>query len=312
MNKYIITTTINNPTEATKKFAKIARRDGWKFVIVGDIKTPHEQYKEIEIKYSSYVKYLHPDEQSNMYPELSKAIGWKTIQRRNIGFVYAYDNGAEIIATVDDDNIPYSDWGMDLYVGKEIEIDYWASENPIFDPLSVTNHHNIWHRGYPIDYLNIRNKNTYLGKKKITPLIQADLWDGDPDVDAMCRLIFKPMCKFNITEPFAANKPSPFNSQNTFIHRDALKHYAVWPYVGRMDDIWGGYYTQEMIGPDKLIYNRASVYQDRNIQDLVKNLENEIIGYRHTLDFSLNPNIKHNYIPEETKRFLDVYFNSFR
>lgn len=311
MKKYIITTTINLPTIATKKFAKIAKRDGWIFVIIGDTKTPHEEYLELQDEYHPYVIYFHPAKQTEMYPELSEAIGWRTIQRRNIGFVYAYNHGADIVATVDDDNIPYDDWGTDLYIGKEVEVDYWAPENNIFDPLSVTNYPHLWHRGYPIDYLQVRDRVTYLGKKKVTPLIQADLWDGDPDIDAMCRLTFKPMCKFNITGPFAANKPSPFNSQNTFIHRDALKHYAVWPYVGRMDDIWGGYYTQKMIGTDKLIYNRASVYQDRNVQDLIRNLENEIIGYRNTLDFTTNTNKDNSYISDQTKQFLNIYFKHF-
>ena len=119
------------------------------------------------------------------------------------------------------------------------------------------------------------------------------------------------MVKFDTTQPFASHQFSPFNSQNTFIHRDALKHYAVWPYVGRMDDIWGGYYTQQIIGPDKLIYNRASVYQDRNIQDLIKNLENEIIGYRNTFNFSQLPSTTASYLPEQTKQFLKIYFNQF-
>ena len=308
MNKFIVTTTINKPTLATHKFIEIAKRDDWKFVVVGDTKTPHEEYEKLDCIY------LDPDKQAEMYPELSEIIGWKTIQRRNIGFVYAYEHGATVVATVDDDNIPYDNWGTDLYVGKEVEVDYYSPEYSVFDPLSVTNYPNLWHRGYPIDYLPYRNRVEYKGKKTVTPLIQADLWDGDPDIDAMCRLSLKPICKFNVTGPFAADKPSPFNSQNTFIHRDALKHYAVWPYVGRMDDIWGGYYTQSMIGPDRLIYNRASVYQDRNVQDLITNLEKEIIGYRHTLDFTkTTPYISYNeYIPEQTQTFKKVYFNSFK
>ena len=306
MKKFIVTTTINSPTIATLKFIKIAKRDNWHFVVVGDTKTPHEEYEKLDCIY------LDPDKQAEMYPELSEIIGWKTIQRRNIGFVYAYDKGAEIVATVDDDNIPYDNWGTDLYIGKEVEVDYYSPEMDVFDPLSVTNYPNLWHRGYPIDYLPYRNRVEYKGKKKITPLIQADLWDGDPDIDAMCRLSFKPIVKFDITAPFAAAEISPFNSQNTFIHRDALKHYAVWPYVGRMDDIWGGYYTQKMIGDDKLIYNRASVYQDRNVQDLITNLEKEIIGYRHTLDFTRDPNTTNDYLPAKTKEFLEIYFNSFK
>jgi hypothetical protein len=307
MKKFIITTTINSPTIATLKFIEIAKRDNWHFVVVGDTKTPHAEYERLDCIY------LDPNKQAEMYPELSEIIGWKTIQRRNIGFVYAYNHGAEIVATVDDDNIPYDNWGTDLYVDKEVEVDYYTNkELLVFDPLSVTNQSNLWHRGFPIDLLPYKNLIEYKGKKKITPLIQADLWDGDPDIDAMCRLSFKPIVKFDTTAPFAAAEISPFNSQNTFIHRDALKHYAVWPYVGRMDDIWGGYYTQKMIGDDKLIYNRASVYQDRNVQDLITNLEKEIIGYRHTLDFTKFPNTTSNYIPAKTKEFLDIYFNSFK
>ena len=306
MIKFIITTTINSPTIATHRFIEIAKRDGWKFVVVGDTKTPHEEYEKLDCIY------LDPDKQAEMYPELSEIIGWKTIQRRNIGFVYAYNHGAEVVATVDDDNIPYDNWGTDLYIGKEVEVDYYTNkELLVFDPLSVTNQSNLWHRGFPIDLLPYKNLIEYKGKKKITPLIQADLWDGDPDIDAMCRLSFKPIVKFDTTSPFAAAEISPFNSQNTFIHRDALKHYAVWPYVGRMDDIWGGYYTQKMIGDDKLIYNRASVYQDRNVQDLITNLEKEIIGYRHTLDFTKLPNTTSDYIPAKTKEFLEIYFKYF-
>ena len=307
MKKFIVTTTINPPTIATLKFIEIAKRDNWHFVVVGDTKTPHEEYEKLDCIY------LDPDKQAEMYPELSEIIGWKTIQRRNIGFVYAYEHGAEVVATVDDDNIPYDNWGTDLYIGKEVEVDYYTNkELLVFDPLSVTNQSNLWHRGFPIDLLPYKNLIEYKGKKKITPLIQADLWDGDPDIDAMCRLSFKPIVKFDTTSPFAAAEISPFNSQNTFIHRDALKHYAVWPYVGRMDDIWGGYLTQRIIGADKLIYNRASVYQDRNVQDLIVNLEKEIIGYRHTLDFTKNPYISNDYIPEQTQKFLEIYFNSFK
>jgi len=79
-----------------------------------------------------------------------------------------------------------------------------------------------------------------------------------------------------------------------------------------MDDIWGGYYVQQMIGQDKLIYNRASVYQDRNIQDLIRNLENEIIGYRNTFDFTQKPSTNTPYLSEQTQQFLKIYFNQFK
>ena len=51
-------------------------------------------------------------------------VGWNKIQRRNLGFLYAYDQGADVVATVDDDNIPYENWGEDLYIGKKLNVIY--------------------------------------------------------------------------------------------------------------------------------------------------------------------------------------------
>ena len=48
MKKSIVTTTINKPTEATLKFCEISNRDNWEFIIVGDTKTPHSDYLELQ------------------------------------------------------------------------------------------------------------------------------------------------------------------------------------------------------------------------------------------------------------------------
>lgn len=313
----IVTTTINYPTEATLKFCDIIEnKENFNFVIVGDIKTPHEEYKKLEIKFKNFT-YLTPEKQDSLYPDLSKSIGWKTIQRRNIGFVYAYDNGCDVLATVDDDNIPYDNWGDAIYVGDEISYDnYEPIDINVFEPLSITKDNYIWHRGYPIQYLNRRHNVEYTGKSKKKVLVQANLWDGDPDIDAMCRLTYKPCVKYNITKPYGSTHIAPFNSQNTFIHRDAIPYYAVLPFVGRMDDIWGSYILQFKF-PNSVVYDKSTVYQDRNPQDLVTNLENEVIGYRNTLDF-INTNDHFNddsftdYFPKKTLEFWKIYRNQFK
>ena len=123
MKKFIVTTTINQPTRATMNFAAMA---GWTLVVVGDKKTPHEAYKALDCVY------LSPDIQEHGWKELSDTIGWNSIQRRNIGFVYAYEQGADVIATVDDDNIPYEDWGQDLMVGKNVTVDYYQPGTDVF------------------------------------------------------------------------------------------------------------------------------------------------------------------------------------
>lgn len=310
MKKFIVTTTINPPTEATLKFCKIADNKNWNFIIVGDTKTSHDEYLKLEVKHKN-VTYLTPEMQESLYPELSNTIGWKSIQRRNIGFVYAYHKGADIIATVDDDNIPYDNWGDNVLVGQEVEVDLYENVSSLyFDPISPTNHNDLWHRGYPIEDLNFKNDIEYKGKTKRKVLVQADFWDGDPDIDAICRLSKKPIVKFEKFEPFCSIQLAPFNSQNTFLAREVIPFYSVLPHTGRMDDIWGSYILQYYF-PNSVIYNQATVYQDRNIQDLVTNLENEVIGYRNTYKLLNDLENYMSFLPEKAQEFWNVYRKQF-
>jgi len=309
MKKFIVTTTINKPTVATLKFAEISDRDNWIFVIVGDTKTPHDEYEKLVSSHKNVV-YLSPNQQEKLYPEISKLIGWGTIQRRNIGFIYSYHNGADIMSTIDDDNIPYDNWGQNN-VGKEIEVDLYEPQLNVFDPLSITRDNYLWHRGYPIEYLQKRFQVEYKGKIKRKVLVQADLWDGDPDIDALARLTYKPIVKYSdVVHPYCSNKISPFNSQNTFLDRSVIPVYSVLPFIGRMDDIWGAYILQHYF-PNSVIYSPASVYQDRNSQDLITNLEKEIIGYRDTLNLINNLENFEKIIPKETLNFYNLYKQQF-
>lgn len=271
-NKHIVTTTINPPMEAVEKFSKM---EGWTLIVVGDLKTPGQGYKEIDCIY------LSPSNQENDYPELSPLLGWRCIQRRNIGFLEALKRGADLIATIDDDNIPLDNWGQTLNVGKEISAkEFEPNDFGWFDPISVTNYSELWHRGFPIQYLSNR-KFENLGASLITPDIQADFWNGDPDVDAICRMQHAPYCAFEASSfPFHSKGIAPFNSQNTFLSREALKEYFMIPGIGRMDDIWASLY----LGAKgfKTLYSEASVRQDRNAHDLTADFSGEIIGYEKT------------------------------
>jgi hypothetical protein len=302
MKKYIVTTTINPPTLATIKYS---RKEDWTLIVVGDTKTPHYDYENLNCIY------LSPEYQEKTYPELSNTIGWKSIQRRNIGFVEAYNRGADIVATVDDDNIPYDSWGTNVVVGETVEIDFYHTHLGVFDPLSVTEHNQVWHRGYPIELVPFRKEVTYGGKLKRKVLVQADLWDGDPDIDAMARLSIRPIVKFDkIQGPYGSLSISPFNSQNTFLAREVIPYYSVFPHVGRMDDIWGGYVLQHYF-PNSVIYNKASVFQDRNVQDLITNLEKEIMGYRKTSELIRSLPDWQSIVPKETLSYWDAYRRCF-
>ena len=59
-------------------------------------------------------------------------------------------------------------------------------------------------------------------------MIQADLWDGDPDIDAISRMTYKPIVKYKKLKPYASKKISPFNSQNTFFSGIIIKFKIIF------------------------------------------------------------------------------------
>jgi hypothetical protein len=77
-----------------------------------------------------------------------------------------------------------------------------------------------------------------------------------------------------------------------------------------MDDIWGSYVLQYYF-PNSVIFAKASVYQARNPQDLVRNLENEVIGYRGTLNLLENLSDYRNILPEKAVEYFDIYQKYF-
>ncbi len=299
----IVTTTIFPPSEAIHKFSKL----GHKLYIVGDKKTPAHLYANIP-----NVRYLTPEYQEKEYRKLSDLIGWNCIQRRNVGFVEAYRDGAEIIAAVDDDNIPYPGWGENLMVGKTLPVECYENETGFFEPLSVTNISHMWHRGYPWEFINQRLANKKLGKVPTKVLVQADLWNGNPDIDAMPRLIYKdPVVEIEGEFPYTFKGISIFNSQNTFLHRSVMPLYSVLAHADRMDDIWGSIVLQRLLKTDgpSIVFNKPTVYQRRNVHDFVRDLEREVPGYRSTL--SICEDWEKN-LPEPCKRFFDCYQSHFK
>ncbi len=303
MNKVIVTTTINPPTEAILRFD--AMKD-WSLVVIGDKKTP--PYK---LKRGTYVT---PEQQEKYDPALSEAIGWNCIQRRNLGLLWAHDLKADIVAVVDDDNIPEPGWGENLVLGRKTEVNYYETDLPAFDPVGATNHARIWHRGYPLQLLPKRDYSRK-SRRKITPDVQADFWNGDPDIDAICRMEHKPECKFDpACFPIAANRMGPFNSQNTFITGKWLKHYFLFPHVGRMDDIWAGYYLQALGA--KVVWTKASVYQARNIHDPIRDMKAEYLGYEHNLEMvgklAADPESIMRYLPGRAADAFRLYRRHFK
>jgi hypothetical protein len=312
----IVTTTVSEPTPALLKF--LSFKD-WTVLVVGDLKTPHVSYLRLQERHSN-LKYLHPEYQDRKYKELSDVIGWNCIQRRNIGFLEAFNLGFDVVATVDDDNMPKDDWGKHC-VGQTVEVKVYGGPDIVCDPLAVTNQKHLWHRGFPLELLSSRHNVKCLGMRPIKVLVQADLWDGHPDIDAVCRLTFSnPRVVFDTSEPYCFQGIVPFNSQNTFIHSSLLPMYAMIPFCGRIDDIWGAYLLQHFLpSPDPfIIFNRASVVQDRALHSFggqamssVDDLEKELLHYRKTFRLLTSLDGWKHVLGEKMVEFVECYRKSF-
>ena len=111
MKTTIVTTTIYVPS-ALEKYGQNARFFGHSdlnFVVIGDKKTPAETRTFCEKLSAQHYPctYLGIEDQQTYlerYPALWKHLPFNSIQRRNVGLLKAWEDGADIIITVDDDN----------------------------------------------------------------------------------------------------------------------------------------------------------------------------------------------------------------
>ncbi|HYD35469.1 MAG TPA: STELLO glycosyltransferase family protein [Vitreimonas sp.] len=270
MKKYIVITSIFQPTEAVQKFA--ALKD-WHLIVVGDKKTPTDwQYEN--------VTYLSPTAQTELGYEFVSQLPWNSYTRKVVGYRYAIEHGAEIIADTDDDNIPYENWAQDLpWKGKLETLNVQGFTNI----YSYFTDKHIWPRGYPL--------NKILGAQKATASTspqEIGVWqflaDEDPDVDAIYRLTNNTLIFFDKRQPLVLEKGTvcPFNSQNTFFRQELFPLLYLPAFVTfRYTDILRGLVAQPLLWntPYRLAFGQATVIQKRNPHNYLKDFESEIPCY---------------------------------
>ena len=210
--------------------------------------------------------------------------------------LYAYEQGCEVIATIDDDNF----LATEDYLGKHgirdtqdaVEVMSSTGWINVCALLEEKHGRRFYHRGFPIEK-RLAEEHWKEKRVKVKPVASAGLWLGDPDVDAMERL-------YHFTEPTDATKLarderivpakgtwSPFNSQNTALAREAMPAYFLSPKVGRYDDIWGSYILKRIADElgDAVAYGEPLVKQERNPHNYWRDLDMERYGHALTLSF---------------------------
>ena len=129
MDYAIVFTTINVPNVLRSYYENLSQYgylQNTLFVIVGDRKTPDDDVNELcgELKsLGVQIAYLDTVVQHSMlrdplYHDVIGMLPWNSDVRRNIGYLYAAAQGADVIISIDDDN--YALPGVDFIGGHGI------------------------------------------------------------------------------------------------------------------------------------------------------------------------------------------------
>lgn len=295
MKVAVVTTSINAAPVALRRWSALPEVIA--VVVAGDRKTPAEL--------GDYVRSLpngvYLDTASQYGYTISSHVPWNCIQRRNFALLHALTiPDVTHVALVDDDNAPlassyYEDAWMQAVgsVFRTPPLSASPSSGTWFDPgtLSISRSSvPVFARGLPYDVDREAARRVDVG-----PLVDAHVGVfqasvvGDPDVDAIQRMHNAPdVVRVGHTITLPPRFYAPINSQATVWRRDYAPLAAVPPYLGRMDDIWGGLIAQRIMRERNacVAFGRPAVYQDRNPHNLVDDLEKEILGYRYTGHFA--------------------------
>ncbi len=222
MNKFVVITSIYPPTEAVKL---LSHWRGWRIVIVGDKKTPADwQYANAD--------YLSVARQIELFGDFASALPFNKYSRKNLGYVYAIRNDADVIFDTDDDNLPFPSAKETL---EELINTVYAGhsnvEKLITSHAAWVNIYNLftdqsarcWPRGYPLDLVTADQEYGVEDQAIQSPILQF-LVDKDPDVDAVYRLTSNKPVTFKQGLKYAVDVGvySPFNSQCTLWFPDAF------------------------------------------------------------------------------------------
>lgn len=328
MDAAIILTTIQVPKllmEYAENFERYGHTDVV-FIIIGDCKTPEKANQEIVDMLKTrgfsaeYWGVRKQEEWLTEFPKLAEIVPWNSDCRRNLGYLIACQQGAEIMITIDDDNFVTKEdyYTKHSIVGTTQTLLTVSSTNKWFNPCSLLKTNpprNIFPRGFPY---NRRQSNDVSWDNSMGKVVlNMGLWLGQPDVDVITNLNESISITGFKSERVMLDPGTyaPINTQNTAFHRCVLPAYYYIPmgariYGMRLDrfgDIWSGLFVKKIIDQvnDRVAVGEPLTYHRRNPHDLMKDLQSEIWGIlitEHLVPFIESVEIN-------GKTYADAYLN---
>lgn len=244
------------------------------FIVIGDSKSP-AGFK------LAHTNYFSLESQKLLPFRLAVSLPEGIYARKNIGYLLALSQGADIIIETDDDNYPYNafwDERHSIVKASVINNSGWVNAYQFFSKT------NIWPRGFALEQLNKPPVIPGQVLETVNCPIQQGLADDNPDVDAIYRLTAQMPVKFECSNNIALanNTWCPFNSQNTTWFKKAFPLMYLPTHCSfRMTDIWRSFVAQRIAWTNNwhVLFHNATVYQDRNEHNLLIDFKDEIPGY---------------------------------
>lgn len=277
MKRAVVITSISAPNKVLGSYAEGSRQNGFDFIVIGDSRSP----VSFELDGCDFYSLSRQRELDFPYVALCPE---RNYARKNIGYLLAMANGAEVIRETDDDNLPRSGfWEVPERMHTEAVVDSagWINVYHWFSDAL------IWPRGLPLNEVrkSLPDYSELLRQPRDCP-IQQGLADENPDVDAIYRLLLPLPQNFRMDRRIVISGKArcPFNSQNTTWHRDAFPLLYLPSFCSfRMTDIWRSLIAQR-IGSENgwgILFHEPTVSQQRNEHDLMKDFSDEVSGYLH-------------------------------
>ncbi|MCX6290355.1 MAG: STELLO glycosyltransferase family protein [Bacteroidetes bacterium] len=276
----VITSIAGSGHPVLKDFAKRCKEKNIPFIVIGDKPSPPDFHLD-------GCSFYNLQQQRELDFSIAGLLPERHYSRKNIGYLVAIKNNhAEVIVETDDDNYARSEfWEPRNRLVKAHPLDEtgWTNIYSYFTPQR------IWPRGFALEHL--QDELPSLSKYPMADVncpIQQGLADENPDVDAIYRLILPLPLSFEKKSNVALGKKSwcPFNSQNTTWFKEAFPLLYLPSYCSfRMTDIWRSFVAHRIAcGNDwHLLFHNATVYQERNMHNLMRDFADEISGYTNNL-----------------------------
>ncbi len=274
----LVITSIAAPNEVLKSYAVLCKQHNVDYIVIGDTKSPNDFFIED-------CQFLSIEQQKQVNELFAALLPVKHYARKNIGYLLAMQQGSTVIIETDDDNFGTEHF-FNFFPLQTTQPVYEATGNWVNVYQHFTDK-KIWPRGLPLD----RILDTPAGFQQavpqtITAPIQQGLANDNPDVDAVYRLVSDVRITFDVNKQIALGKHSwcPFNSQNTVWYAEAFPLLYLPSYCSfRMTDIWRSFIAQRIAWENNwhLLFYSPTVWQKRNVHNLMRDFEEEIPGYLH-------------------------------